>query len=50
MKGKWLWVIVFALGFFLAIPGNTAQAQKTARTLSILYSSNINGEFDPCPT
>ncbi len=25
-------------------------AQKAARTLTLLYSNNINGEIEPCPT
>jgi hypothetical protein len=26
------------------------QAQKAPKGLTIIYSNNINGELDPCPT
>ncbi len=52
MKSKRFWTILFLSGSLLilfALP-SYGQAQKQARTLTILYSNNINGEIEPCPT
>jgi hypothetical protein len=41
-------LLVFAfLGMGLSYP---CFAQKPMNTLTILYSNNINGEIEPCPT
>lgn len=42
---------IFILGLFvlLMITGGL-YAQKQPPTLTILYTNNINGEIDPCPT
>lgn len=50
MKGKILFVISFLLGCLLIIYNLPAHAQKQAKTLTILYSNNLNGEVEPCPT
>jgi hypothetical protein len=52
MKSKRFWTILFLSGSLLILfaQPSHAQAQKQARTLTILYSNNINGEIDPCPT
>jgi hypothetical protein len=50
MKGKKLVWVAAALGFLLIIQIDTLLAQKTGKTLSVIYSNNINGEVDPCPT
>jgi membrane-bound acyltransferase YfiQ involved in biofilm formation len=50
MKGKWFIIFFFVLvlcGIVYDIP---VHAQKPAKTLTFLYSNNINGEIDPCPT
>ena len=50
MKGKWFFIFFLILvlcGIVYAIP---VHAQKPAKTLTFLYSNNINGEIDPCPT
>ena len=50
MKSKRFWTTLFLSGsllIFLALPSH---AQKETRTLTILYSNNINGEIEPCPT
>ena len=49
MKKKWFFVVIF-VGLFLVINAFPSYAQKTARTLTLLYSNNINGEIEPCPT
>ncbi len=47
---------VFVLALILVFLGATnfipfpAHAQKTAKTLTLLYSNNISGEIEPCPT
>jgi hypothetical protein len=49
MKKKWFLIGVLALGFLLvfhALPN----AQRLPRTLTLVYSNNINAEIDPCPT
>jgi hypothetical protein len=50
MKGKWFVIGVLVLGFFLLSNFFPSHAQKTVKTLTLLYSNNINGEIDPCPT
>ena len=50
MKKKWLVKGALILGFlpfFIALPSH---AQKSPKTLTLVYSNNINGEIDPCPT
>jgi hypothetical protein len=50
MKGKWIVIGVLVWGGFLFINAFPSQAQKSPKTLTLLYSNNINGEIDPCPT
>jgi hypothetical protein len=50
MKRKWFGLGVLALGFALLSNAFLSYAQKTPKTITLLYSNNINGEIDPCPT
>ena len=50
MKPKRFWTILFLLGFLLTLFALPCHAQKQTRTLTILYSNNLNAEIDPCPT
>jgi hypothetical protein len=50
MKSERFWTILFLLGFLLILIALPSHAQKQTRTLTILYSNNLNGEIDPCPT
>jgi hypothetical protein len=50
MKKNRFWVILFLLGSVLIVFALPSHAQKQTRTLTILYSNNLNGEIDPCPT
>jgi hypothetical protein len=50
MKGKALPIIIFFLGSLLILHGFTSHAQQPTMNLTIVYSNNINGEIDPCPT
>jgi hypothetical protein len=50
MKGKWLAIGVLVLGCFLLSNAFPSHAQKLPKTLMLLYSNNINGEIEPCPT
>jgi hypothetical protein len=50
MNGKWFTIGILALGFFLSFNASPSLAQKSPKTLTLVYSNNINGEIDPCPT
>jgi hypothetical protein len=50
MKEKWFVIGVLVLGFFLLFNTFPSYAQKSPKTLTLLYSNNINGEIEPCPT
>lgn len=44
-------LLTATLGFLLLIVATgSPYAQKQPKTLTILYTNNINGEIDPCPT
>jgi hypothetical protein len=49
MKRKWFATGALVLGCFLFFTF-PSQAQKSPKTLTLLYSNNINGEIDPCST
>ena len=51
MTKKLLIVAAVVLGFLLSIEAfSRLHAQTPVRTLTLIYSNNINGEVDPCPT
>ena len=50
MKGRLSLIVILILGFFLIFNTLPSHAQKQTRTLTILYSNNLNAEIDPCPT
>ncbi|MFB3885490.1 MAG: hypothetical protein ACE144_09700 [Thermodesulfobacteriota bacterium] len=43
-------VFFLLLGLLGVSHVHTSYAQKPLHTLTLLYSNNINGEIDPCPT
>jgi hypothetical protein len=49
-KLKWILssFVAIGLGLFLFLPPSWSQGNGTSLTL--LYSNNINGEIDPCPS
>jgi len=49
MKKAWFLSVFFGLGILLVITGSP-YAQKQPKSLTILFTNNINGEIDPCPT
>jgi len=49
VKKRWFLIVIFGLGILLIITGSS-HAQKQPKALTILYTNNINGEIDPCPT
>jgi hypothetical protein len=49
LKKRGFLIFLFALLTLLMITGSP-YAQKQPKTLTILYTNNINGEIDPCPT
>ena len=51
MKAIRILVTLFlVLGFLEVNDGHRCCAQTPAKTLTLLYSNNINGEIDPCPS
>ncbi len=46
------YLVLAALVFAFGLGSNPypLHAQETKKALSLVYSNNINGEFDPCPT
>ena len=50
MKKKRFLIFLLVLGFFGMTYSIPAYAQKPAKTLTLLYSNNINGEIEPCPS
>jgi hypothetical protein len=50
MNRKWFALGVLALEFFLFFYVSPSRAQKSPKILTLVYSNNINGEVDPCPT
>jgi len=50
MKRKWVYTLISFLVFWGIVKATPIHAQKSPKTLTLLYSNNINGEVDPCPT
>ena len=50
MKRKVLFLILSFLGLCSFGSALAIHAQEPARKLTVLFSNNINGEIDPCPT
>jgi len=50
MTVKGLLTILTAASFVFVTLAPCSHAQKAPRGLTIIYSNNINGELDPCPT
>jgi hypothetical protein len=51
MKEKCLHITIFLFGSLLILHGfNSHAQQKATKNITIVYSNNINGEIDPCPT
>lgn len=47
--GRRVVIPILAMCLFLTVNQHSPSAQN-ARSLTLLYSNNINGEIDPCPT
>ena len=50
MKGKKFWIFIILVGSFAIFSHFPSHAQEPTRTLTVLYSNNLNGEIDACPT
>jgi hypothetical protein len=50
MKRKWVFMVISVLGLHWIINGTPVHAQRPTKALTFLYSNNINGEIDPCPS
>jgi hypothetical protein len=46
----WFFILIFGLVTLLMNMGLPSHAQRSPKTLTLLYSNNINAEIDPCPT
>jgi hypothetical protein len=46
----WSFIFVLIIGILCLGHDTLAIAQKSPKTLTLLYSNNINGEIEPCPT
>jgi len=49
MKKRIFLSFFYGLLVLLMVMG-TAHAQKQPKAFTVLYTNNINGEIDPCPT
>jgi hypothetical protein len=47
---KVLSILFMVLGVLWMNHSRPCNAQNPTKTLTLLYSNNINGEIDPCPT
>ncbi len=50
MKTRWLFILFLVLGLLGTDRDALPQGKIPVKTLTLLYSNNINGEIDPCPT
>ena len=50
MKRKLSVILGLIAGFVAAYFVFPSHAQKLPKTLTLVYSNNMNGEIDPCPT
>jgi hypothetical protein len=50
MKTKLFFILFLILGFLATNHYAFSQSITPPKTLTLLYSNNINGEIDPCPT
>jgi hypothetical protein len=50
MKTRSLFILFLILGFLEIAPYAFSQSKIPPKPLALLYSNNINGEIDPCPT
>jgi len=50
MREKSFLTVLLVLGILGAAYSVPAHAQKPAKMLTLLYSNNLNGEIEPCPT
>ena len=50
MRKTWFFVCFLGLVTLLIFMGLPSHAQKSPKSLTLLYSNNINGEIEPCPT
>ncbi len=50
MQKKGFLIVCLCLGVLWVVQAPPLFAQKTPKTLTLLYSNNFNGETDPCPS
>ncbi len=50
VKKLWFFIIFLTLGLLGVSHSHPCYAEQPLNTLTLLYSNNINGEIEPCPT
>ena len=50
MKKIGLFLLFLIFGFLWVVHSTPLYAQGPTKNLTLLYSNNINGEIEPCPT
>jgi hypothetical protein len=50
MMRKCLVTVALVFVFGLGLCPHSVDAQETTKALSLVYSNNLNGEIDSCPT
>ena len=50
MSGKFVGAVAFLLMLVILISPSPIPAQNPVKSLTLVYSNNINGEIEPCPT
>ncbi len=48
--GRWILLTILIICLFLILSKPPSLAQDTLKSLTLLYTNNINGEIDPCPS
>ena len=47
--GRFIFLTILLVWLVLILSKPPSLAQDTLKSLTLLYSNNINGEIDPCP-
>ena len=50
MNRLWFFLISLIFGVLWVNHVDLSYAQKAPNTLTLVYTNNINGEIDPCPS
>ena len=50
MKMRWFLTVLLCLAVLWVLQPFAVHAQEAPKSLTLLYSNNLNGEIEPCPT